>query len=75
MLFLFSASCKQDHIYDDFTGLCIKIDETHKLNHDQAVKACEKIGDQLVTIDTHEKTVFIENMILRHSSKFTLLFH
>ncbi|XP_060593344.1 macrophage mannose receptor 1-like isoform X1 [Ruditapes philippinarum] len=62
------GSCKQDHLYDDITGMCIKIDETRLLNHADAKKACEAIGDHLVTIDMHEKTVFIENMIMRHSN-------
>ncbi|XP_045213955.2 macrophage mannose receptor 1-like [Mercenaria mercenaria] len=61
------VACKLNHYYDDLTGMCIKIDETRKLNHTEALKACGAIGDQLVTIDTHEKTVFVENMILRHS--------
>ena len=54
--------------------MCIKIDESRLLNHADAQKACEAIGDHLVTIDTHEKTVFIENMILRHSSNLIKLF-
>ncbi|XP_060593345.1 uncharacterized protein LOC132747835 isoform X2 [Ruditapes philippinarum] len=62
------GSCKQDHLYDDITGMCIKIDETRLLNHADAKKTCEAIGDHLVTIDMHEKTVFIENMIMRHSN-------
>lgn len=42
------------------------------MNYADAKRACEAIGDQLVTVDSHEKTVFIENMILHHTSK-TLL--
>ena len=34
---------------------------------EQHMYRLQAIGDHLVTIDTHEKTVFIENMIMRHS--------
>lgn len=49
--------------------MCIIIGESQKLNRDDAKQACNNIGDTLVIIDSHEKTIFVESVLLRHSSK------
>jgi hypothetical protein len=53
--------------------MCIKIDETRKLNQSAAKRACEEIGDHLVTIDMHEKTIFVENMMTKRYKQKNLL--
>jgi len=55
-----------DHFYDDLTHTCIRIVDT-LTTFDLARQTCEGYGEKLVTIDTHAKMLFVENMLMRHS--------
>lgn len=61
------SACKPGYYYDDLSQMCIRIVEGSFLDYDSARRNCEAQGEQLVVVDTHEKMVFVENMLLRHS--------
>jgi len=58
--------CDGNHFYDELSRICIRIVNNH-MSFDEAVTACQDYGEQLVTIDTHEKMVFIEYTLMRNS--------
>ncbi|XP_052791073.1 macrophage mannose receptor 1-like isoform X2 [Mya arenaria] len=70
---LHNANCPSDHIFDRLTSLCMKVMDTTQETFDHAQSMCQAIGDNLVIIDTHEKNVFIEDIIMHTSNEQVLM--
>ncbi|XP_052817216.1 macrophage mannose receptor 1-like [Mya arenaria] len=62
------TGCPQDHIFDSVSSACIQLVETSNFTFDEAKAFCNSIGDQLVIIDSNEKSVFVTYVIL-HQTK------
>ncbi|XP_052783016.1 uncharacterized protein LOC128219244 [Mya arenaria] len=61
--------CPPDHLYDNVTSLCIRFIETANLTYNESVEVCHNIEDELVTIDSPEKRLFVEYAIVHYSTR------
>ncbi|XP_052788736.1 uncharacterized protein LOC128223493 [Mya arenaria] len=57
--------CPNDYYYDELSAICVKVVDVSSNYHDAQVY-CRGEGDELVTIDSHLKMVFIETTLLHH---------
>ncbi|XP_052789085.1 uncharacterized protein LOC128223752 isoform X2 [Mya arenaria] len=63
-----AGACSEHHHYDEMSQLCLRIVEERVLPFLYADFFCKGMGDILVEIDTHEKYIFLQSVLLRHSA-------
>ncbi|XP_052814643.1 uncharacterized protein LOC128241662 [Mya arenaria] len=61
---LCNIECPPNHIFDSVSSVCILLVETSNFTFSDAKAYCNSIGDQLIVIDTSEKSVFVNDVIL-----------